>query len=126
MNRAKPTAFYDKLLRFIIRSEDKFLRFDNADRFLDWCTEREVSLILHGHKHVPHHITTTTPQDQEMMVVSCGSTMGAEKSALCYDIITVNKQTGRWNVTFYHDPSGTGAKFKEQEVTIDLRWPVHI
>ena len=120
----KPSAFYDKVLRFIFRSEDKFLRFDNADCFVNWCAEREVSLILHGHKHVPHHITATVDapsRSHEIMVVSCGSTMGAEKSALCYDVIYLNKDTKRWNVIFYHDPSRSGASFREQEVEIDFR-----
>jgi Calcineurin-like phosphoesterase len=92
----KPSAFYDKLIRRIFRSEDKFVRFDNADRFVNWCAERGVSLILHGHKHVPYHIRATIPvvrRGHEIMVVSCGSTMGAEKSPLCYDIISWNKAT---------------------------------
>jgi predicted phosphodiesterase len=120
----KPSAFYDKLIRLIFRDEDKFLRFDNADRFVNWCAERDVSLILHGHKHVPHHITAKVNvpnRSHEIMVVSCGSTMGAEKSALCYDVISLNKDTKRWNVIFYHDPSRSGASFREQEIEIDLR-----
>jgi UDP-2,3-diacylglucosamine pyrophosphatase LpxH len=118
----KPSAFYDKLIRLIFRSEDKFVRFDNADRFVNWCAERGVSLILHGHKHVPHHIRTTIPagrKGHEITVVSCGSTMGAEKSPLCYDIISWDKATRAWNVAFYQDRSSSG--FKPQEVDIDLR-----
>ena len=118
----RPTAPYDKFMRAIFRSEDKFIRFQNAERFINWCGARGVSLILHGHKHVPHHIRTKTRvgnAEQEIMVVSCGSTMGAEESPLCYDIVSWSKAWSRWNVTFYEDRSSSG--FKRQEVDIDLR-----
>jgi hypothetical protein len=45
--------------------------------------------------------------------------MGAEKSPLCYDIISWDKATRAWNVAFYQDRSSSG--FKPQEVDIDLR-----
>lgn len=120
----RPTAWYDKIVRKIFRSEDKFIRFDNADRFINWCVDRRVSLILHGHKHVPHHIRATIdlPSGQhEMMVVSCGSTMGAEESPLCYDVIYLNRNTKRWNVVFYQASSVSGSRFEKQAIEIDYR-----
>jgi len=101
---------------------DTLIRFDNADRFINWCGERGVSLMLHGHKHVPHHIRakmTVAGKEQEIMVVSCGSTMGAEHSPLCYDIVSWSKTTNKWNVVFYEDRSTSG--FKPQEIELDLR-----
>src|SRR5262245_7243320 len=55
---------------------------------LSWCAERGVSLILHGHKHVPHHVQATISagsREHSMVVVGCGSTTGAEARPLCYD-----------------------------------------
>jgi predicted phosphodiesterase len=45
-------AYYEPFVRRITGNEDTFTRFEEADRFVTWCAERGVSLILHGHKHV--------------------------------------------------------------------------
>jgi predicted phosphodiesterase len=120
----KATALYDRILRWITRDEDLFTRFENADLFLQWCATRGVSVILHGHKHVPHYIAAAlriNNQDHRLLVIGCGSTTGAEKSELCYDVLSINPATNRCAVTFYHDPSGTGAGFRRQQITVDLR-----
>jgi hypothetical protein len=57
----------------------------------------------------------------EMMVVSCGSTMGAEESPLCYDIIYRNKNSKRWSVVFYQASSSSGSRFEKQAIEIDYR-----
>ena len=119
----RATAWYDKLLRFFW-SEETFIRLDEAELFLRWCAKRRVTLVMHGHKHVPHHVEATVTvngAEYRVMVIGCGSTTGAERSALSYDIVSLNPDTGRWGVTFYQDDSRTGAGFDEQDVTIDLR-----
>src|SRR5262249_49722319 len=99
-------------------------RFIYADLFLEWCAARGVSVILHGHKHVPHRIAATISVNNHahrLLVIGCGSTTGAEKSALSYDVLSVNPATNRCAVTFYHDPSGSGEGFRIQQITVDLR-----
>jgi hypothetical protein len=122
----RPSALYDRVIRFFTRDEDKFVRFDNAESFLEWCAARDVSLILHGHKHVPYHIRAWVPlgnRARQVMIVSCGSTMGAEGSPLCYDVISLNRANKQWSVSFFRDASSSFAGFNEQEIEIDLRRP---
>jgi metallophosphoesterase superfamily enzyme len=119
-----PTAGYDTFLRRVTGNEDTFTRFDHADRFITWCAEMNVSLILHGHKHVPHHVQADVDvagRTRTMVIVGCGSTTGTENSPRCYDEVSLNPETGRWGVTFYYDASNAGAGFRVQEMTIDTR-----
>lgn len=118
------TALYDRILRWITRDEDAFTRLENADLFLEWCANRGISVILHGHKHVPHRIAATIRVNNvahRLFVIGCGSTTGAEKSSLCYDVLSINPDRNRCAVTFYHDPSRSGSGFRVQQITIDLR-----
>src|SRR5207248_1073398 len=97
-----PSAHYDGILRRITGGEDTFTRFEDADRFISWCAERGLSLILHGHKHVPHRaeaVISVGSRKQSMLVVGCGSTTGAEGTPLCYDVVALNPENGRWGVT---------------------------
>ena len=119
-----PTAGYDTFLRVITGNEDTFTRFEEAEQFISWCAERQVSLILHGHKHVPHHVQADVDvrgQRHTMVAVGCGSTTGAENSPLCYDVVSLNPTSGRWGVSFYCDASNSGAGFRQQEIIADTR-----
>jgi hypothetical protein len=110
-------AGYDTFLRRVTGDEDTFTRFEEADRFVSWCAERGVSLILHGHKHVPHHAQATIligDREHTLLVVGCGS-------PLCYDVVALNPESGRWAVTFYEDASHAGAGFRIKGLTIDTR-----
>ena len=118
------TASYDRFLRRITGDEDTFTRFEEADEFVSWCAERGISLILHGHKHVPHHVEAVISvgnRTHSVMVVGCGSTTGVDGSPLSYDVIALNPNTGRWSVTFYEDASSRGAGFRVSELTLDTR-----
>lgn len=119
-----PTAWYDPYVRTITGNEDTFTRFEQADQFVSWCAERKVSLLLHGHKHVPHHVTANVNvngTDRTLVAVGCGSTTGAENSPLCYDVVSLDPSTGRWGVTFHCDASKSGAGFRQQEIIADTR-----
>jgi predicted phosphodiesterase len=119
-----PTALYERILAGLFGGEEQFIAFDEADAFMAWCAARGVSLVLHGHKHVPHLTTTTVEARglrQHITVVGCGSTTGVDKKPMCYDIVTLDPETKRWNVLFYHDEKGDGSGFGLQNVSIDLR-----
>ena len=119
-----PTARYDAVLRKITGDEDTFTRFERASNFVSWCAEKEVSLILHGHKHVAHHVQASIDKNghkKSIVVIGCGSTTGAEKSPLSYDVISLNPITRKWAVTFYSDRSAAAANFNIDEVTLDMR-----
>ena len=120
---SEPTVLYEKMLAWFSKKEDRFVAFENADEFLNWCGARDVSLILHGHKHVPHVIMAQLEirqRQREVMIVGCGSSTGVEQKPMCYDIITLDPNTRRWTTTFYYDPSGDGAGFDSQNVTLDF------
>jgi 3',5'-cyclic AMP phosphodiesterase CpdA len=119
-----PTALYEKILAGLFGSEDRFVAFDGAEQFMQWCAARGISLVLHGHKHVPHLVNakiTALGMSHEVVVVGCGSTTGAGGRPMCYDIIAMDPTTKRWNTLFYHDEAGDGSGFGLQNVTLDLR-----
>jgi 3',5'-cyclic AMP phosphodiesterase CpdA len=111
-----PTALYERLLSSLFGGEEKFIAFEEADAFIEWCASRDVSLVLHGHKHVPH-LTMV----REITIVGCGSTTGIDGKPMCYDIVTMDPATKHSNVLFYHDENGDGSGFKLQNVAIDMR-----
>jgi len=123
-----PTALYEKVLSKVqsklYRRQDVFVGFDNADQFLTWCAGRGVSLILHGHKHVPHQrigYVAQTGRRYQFLVIGCGSTTGVENTPMCYDVIHYDPASRRWGATFYHDIAADGGGFILQTVTIDTR-----
>ena len=121
---SEPTVFYEKILNLLSKREDRFVAFQNADEFLAWCGARDVSLVLHGHKHVPHVVRANIvvrDKPKEILIVGCGSTTGVENKPMCYDIVSLDPSTRKWGVIFYSDPTGDGAGFDPQNVTLDLR-----
>jgi 3',5'-cyclic AMP phosphodiesterase CpdA len=121
---SQPTAVYEKVLARWFGGEERFIAFDGADEFMQWCAARDVSLVLHGHKHVPHWVEAHIPirgQYYNVVVVGCGSTTGAGGKPMCYDIIALDPVSKRWSVLFYHDERGDGSGFGLQNVTVDLR-----
>jgi len=121
---SQPTVFYEKILNLLSRKEDRFVAFKNADEFLAWCGARDVSLILHGHKHVPHVVKANLiirDKPKEILIVGCGSTTGVENRPMCYDIVSLDPSTRKWGVVFYSDPTSDGAGFVPENVSLDLR-----
>ncbi|MBV6321166.1 hypothetical protein [Duganella violaceipulchra] len=88
---------------------------------MTWCAGRQVGLVLHGHKHIPHLATVQPMHGREVTVVGCGSSVGAEGKPMCYDIVTIEPATKRWSVSFYQDTRGDGSGFSLQNVALDLR-----
>lgn len=119
---SQPTALYERILaRF--GGDDRFIAFDESEDFLKWCVGRQVGLVLHGHKHVPHLATVkpTPGDDGGVTVVGCGSSVGPEGKPMCYDVVTIEPDTKRWSVSFYQDERGDGSGFALQNVALDLR-----
>jgi 3',5'-cyclic AMP phosphodiesterase CpdA len=115
-----PTALYERILAGLFGGDERFVAFEEAEAFVEWCAAQGVSLVLHGHKHVPHLVTVRLAM-REITVVGCGSTTGVEGKPMCYDVITMDPSTKRWNVLFFHDEKGDGSGFGLQNVTLDLR-----
>lgn len=114
----QPTALYEKLLsRFGVG--DQLIEFENAEAFLAWCGGRGVSLVLHGHKHIPH-LTSITDGRQQTMIVGCGSSVGADNKPMCYDVVTLDPTSGEWSVSFFHDAAGDGSGFDLQNIAVKV------
>ena len=119
---SQPTALYERILARL-GGDDRFIAFEDAEDFVKWCVGREVGLVLHGHKHIPHLATVQPTQDdkREVTVVGCGSSVGAEGKPMCYDVVTIEPETKRWSVSFYQDERGDGSGFALQNIALDLR-----
>jgi len=97
---------------------ESFIELRESDRFLAWCSSRSVELILHGHKHIPRlivdHVLDETSDNQAyrpITTVGCGSTLGANGSAMSFNIIEWDPRSGNWSAQFMID-RGDGSRFK--------------
>jgi hypothetical protein len=120
-----PTALYERILAGLFGGEEQFIAFDGAESFMEWCAARGVSLVMHGHKHTAHLATVSIGGERgktpEITVVGCGSTTGMDGKPMCYDIVTLDPETKRWNVLFYYDEKGDGGGFRPHDIRLDLR-----
>lgn len=67
---------------------DNSLRLIDADLFLEWMKQRNVKLVLHGHKHIPF-----ISEQDGIHIISCGSSTGQvthkdrRKTYLSYNVL---------------------------------------
>jgi predicted phosphodiesterase len=110
-----------RLLEKIGITDEYFLRMEDAESFLNWCANRGVGLILHGHKHVPRYrkemISRNDGSDQEITTVGCGTSLGAEGKPLSYNIVEWNSKSRRWSVSYCMDPAD-GSGFVHQYLSV--------
>lgn len=77
--RIFPGTFYDEALKLI-----------DAKIFIEWLKQRNVKLVIHGHKHIPF-----VTEKEGIHVISCGSSTGhiahrdANKTYMSYNIIKI-------------------------------------
>jgi hypothetical protein len=64
-------AFYERLLTD--RGRVITQRLNDAERFLEWLRERQVTFVLHGHKHIP---MIQTDETGTIEVIGAGSSTG--------------------------------------------------
>jgi predicted phosphodiesterase len=117
---AKETVV-SRLLEKIHITDEFFLRMDDAQSFLEWCANRGVGLILHGHKHVPRfrkeEIRLNNGRVQDLTTVGCGTSLGAEGRPLSYNILEWDSNERRWSVSYFMDP-GDGSGFVQQYLSV--------
>jgi predicted MPP superfamily phosphohydrolase len=96
---------------------ESFIEMRGAEQLLSWCSGREVSLLLHGHKHIPRLIKdyvsdgATPPSYREITTVGCGSSLGAGNKPLSFNVVDWQPETKAWTVDFQVD-RGDGQGFK--------------
>lgn len=72
------------------RLNDETLKLIDAKTFLEWLKQRNVKLVIHGHKHIPF-----VTMEEGIHVISCGSSTGhithrdANKTYMSYNIIKI-------------------------------------
>ena len=92
------------------KSDEEFLRMENADEFLAWCVRWRAPLILHGHKHVPRYVndylTARGAPGLSATALGCGSSLGAEGTPMGFTVVYWNERGRRFGATFYESVQG--------------------
>jgi predicted MPP superfamily phosphohydrolase len=106
--------------------EGDLVDMDHSQRFVNWCADRGVQLILFGHRHVPRKITQLVAvgdEDQRTNVtitaIGCGTSLGAEGAPLSFNIVSWDPDARRWGAVFYMDEHGGGFK-KVRGVSLEI------
>ncbi|WP_346137943.1 metallophosphoesterase [Streptomyces coeruleofuscus] len=96
------------------RGHEKFVALEGAAQFLEWCASRHISLILHGHKHIPRLIVDAVEIDggnggrQRIITAGCGSSMAIHSRQMSFNVIDWNPELNTWSVKFRIDMDGRG------------------
>jgi predicted phosphodiesterase len=100
--------WYMKILHGVFG--EKLVKLLDADRFMEWLIQRNVKVVLHGHKHIPF-----MAKENEIWVISCGSSTGKithkeyGKTYLSYNLIKINNRVVTCT-QFAEEIIGAGAK----------------
>lgn len=92
----KPDFYDERWYKKILPKDflENSLRLIDADLFLEWLKQRNVKLVLHGHKHIPF-----ISKYDGMHIISCGSSTGQvthkdrRKTYLSYNVLKFTKDT---------------------------------
>lgn len=117
----KAETLIQRGLKYIGLSDESFLRFHDAEKFVKWCALRGVPLILHGHKHVQRYVKHWESDGKggqfEVAAVGCGTSLGAEDQPLSYNVVAWEPHSRQWAASFFSDP-GDGSGFTRQHVSV--------
>ncbi|WP_017212187.1 metallophosphoesterase family protein [Clostridium beijerinckii] len=83
----------------------------NSNLFLDWISQRNIKVILHGHKHIPK-----IKRYKKSFVIACGSSTGKvinkdkKKTYISYNVIKydINRKLPVSCVLYFEDNLGAG------------------
>lgn len=101
----------------------------NGSSFVRWCADRDVCIVLHGHKHLSRHAAGEVLRDQQdgrrstVDVIGCGTSVGVHDKPISVNVIEWDESTGVSTVTFYEDP-GDGSGLIETSVFRESPVPV--
>jgi 3',5'-cyclic AMP phosphodiesterase CpdA len=106
-----------KFLKEMRIPEGSLLDMDSSERFVGWCADRGVQLILHGHRHVQRKMSQVVPVQQNggikavrVTALGCRTSLEAEGVPATYNLVTWDPNSQRWSTTFYRDRSAGGFK----------------
>lgn len=115
----EPETWVQRTLSKLNFGDEIFLAMDNAEKLHHWCIEREIKTILHGHKHKALYIERQIEHQKKkvaLTAIGCGSSLGAEGSALSYNLLEWDDNSKRWVASFYE--SVEGGEFKEINISV--------
>lgn len=115
----EPETWIQRTLSKLNVGDEIFLEMKNAKKLHNWCIERGIQTILHGHKHKARYLERQIEYQNNkvsLTAIGCGSSLGAEGSALSYNILEWDDNSKRWVASFYE--SVEGGEFKENIVSI--------
>jgi calcineurin-like phosphoesterase family protein len=112
-------TFVQRALAWFGMNEETFLEMEDAETFLEWCARWRVSAVLHGHKHAARHMTRRIcPEGAsafDVTAIGCGSSLGAEGSAMSFVMLSWDERSRRWSTSFFE--SKHGGPFVRQAAT---------
>jgi UDP-2,3-diacylglucosamine pyrophosphatase LpxH len=106
-----------RFLTKINLTEDTFLELSDRKEFARWCARNQVSVMLHGHKHIErHHIEAvqfdepggSTPISKELHAIGCGTSLGMEGAPISYNLLTIDPVSHRITVLFCSEDAKGG------------------
>jgi predicted phosphodiesterase len=116
----KPETKLQKILGWFKLKEEDFLKMEDAEKFLTWCADWNISIVLHGHKHIqryhPSIIQDSEGKSVDIISVGCGASLGAEGYPMSYNIISWDHLSKKWSTSFFS--SIEGGPFKQRAVAL--------
>jgi len=110
--------WYEKILG---KYHETTMELKDSDRFLEWCRERNIKTILHGHKHIPH-----IQKENGVYCIGAGSSTGEvkhvdnRKTYISYNVIKYDldlKKPIQASI-YFEDVIGTNVKHLKTELLI--------
>jgi len=77
---------------------------EDTTRFFNWLLERNVRILLHGHKHLPFHTKIGS-----LTVVACGSSTGVWQKLINYNLIKLSNNPVSFSL-YFEDERKKGKK----------------
>ena len=115
----RPETWVQRALSAVGLRDDSFLEMVDAEELHRWCLDWKIKTILHGHKHKARYLEREVKRDGERMAltaIGCGSSLGAEGSAVSYNMLEWEPESQRWVASFFE--SINGGTFREIVVSV--------
>lgn len=116
---AKPEGWLEKAMNKIGFSLEPTLVLKDPEKLYEWCVDWDIKTILHGHKHKARYTERQVSHADKQMsltAIGCGSSLGAEGSAVSYNLLEWEPQAQKWVASFFE--SNNGGAFRELAVSV--------
>jgi predicted phosphodiesterase len=108
------TTNYIKKAKFYMH--DKTLELRNADEIIQWCSDINIDLILHGHKHLQRYVECEIQKNgtatNKIDSIGCGTSTGTKGNHLSYNLISLNSNK-TYNYSFFRGKNNASGFYPE-------------